>query len=70
VRDPVAADLLVALVDKDAGDQLALDAVAHQNRIADAPVLDKAAAATSQDALIAEYTRTLAARLRTPDPCR
>ena len=72
VRDPAAADLLVALLSKTEINPLLLEAVVHQNRVADAPVLEQVAAAGQlpRDAATADYARELASRLRRPDTCR
>jgi len=71
VRDPEVANLLVRLLERSVIDPLLLEAIAHQNRPSDAPALERAAASASlpQYAMVADYARELAKRLRKPDTC-
>jgi len=68
VKDEVAGDLLVQLLDKAPDHTVLLDAIAHQNRRTDAVALDRAAERSSYR-LFKEYTIKLANRLRNPDSC-
>jgi hypothetical protein len=71
VKDPTAADLLVALLDKVPDNPFLLDAVAHQSRMSDGAALDRAAASATlgRDATMAAYARDLAKRVRSSSPC-
>jgi len=71
VKDSEAAKLLVASLATSAINPFLLDAIAHQNRVEDAPALEKAAASALllKDAKTGDYAKALASRLRNPNRC-